>query len=50
MMDLSLFLVLAHEGHRAAMEGQPTTWAQWIGSFHLVLLHFPIALINPSYL
>lgn len=27
-------------------EGRPATWLQWIGSFHLILLHFPIALIN----
>lgn len=26
--------------------GRPQTWTQWIGSFHLILLHFPIALIN----
>lgn len=26
--------------------GKPQTWTQWIGSFHLVLVHFPIALIN----
>lgn len=25
---------------------KPSTWTQWIGSFHLILLHFPIALIN----
>jgi uncharacterized membrane protein len=53
---------LAHEGHQekkeppseniqekvkeTAQEGRPTTWMQWIGSFHLILLHFPIALIN----
>lgn len=27
-------------------EGRPTTWTQWVGSFHLIFLHFPIALIN----
>lgn len=49
---------MAHEGHQekqettseniqeTAQEGRPTTWTQWIGSFHLILLHFPIALIN----
>lgn len=26
--------------------GRPLTWTQWIGSFHLIFLHFPIALIN----
>lgn len=52
----------AHEGHsekqeltseieqekikETAQEGRPTTWTQWIGSFHLIFLHFPIALIN----
>ena len=25
--------------------GRPQTWIQWIGSFHFILLHFPIALI-----
>lgn len=25
--------------------GRPVSWTQWIGSFHLILLHFPIALI-----
>ncbi len=25
--------------------GRPQTWVQWIGSFHFILLHFPIALI-----
>lgn len=54
--------ILAHEGHQekkepafeniqekteeSLQEGRPTTWTQWIGSFHLILLHFPIALIN----
>lgn len=54
--------VLAHEGHQETknpsaeniqentevivQEGKPKTWTQWIGSFHLILLHFPIALIN----
>lgn len=28
-------------------QGQrPKTWTQWIGGFHLIILHFPIALIN----
>lgn len=30
----------------SVQEGRPTTWTQWMGSFHLILLHFPIALIN----
>jgi uncharacterized membrane protein len=25
--------------------GRPLTWTQWIGSFHFIFLHFPIALI-----
>ena len=25
--------------------GRPLNWTQWIGSFHFILLHFPIALI-----
>lgn len=55
-------LVLAHEGHEEmkkpasentqeyvrepSQEGRPRTWTQWVGSFHLIFLHFPIALIN----
>lgn len=51
--------VFSHEGHHISAlenvheiikeptpEGRPTTWTQWIGSFHLIFLHFPIALIN----
>jgi uncharacterized membrane protein len=48
--------VYAHEGHIAQTEdvvkinagegGRPHSWAQWIGGFHLIILHFPIALIN----
>jgi len=26
--------------------GQPKTWLEWIGGFHLVINHFPIALLN----
>jgi len=26
--------------------GRPLTWLQWLGSFHMIFLHFPIALIN----
>lgn len=56
------FLVFAHEGHKkkkipalesvqnkvkeTAQEGRSATWTQWVGSFHLILLHFPITLIN----
>lgn len=56
------FGAFAHEGHEEKksaiseniqdevtqlfQEGRPTSWTQWIGSFHLILLHFPIALIN----
>lgn len=36
-------LVMAHEGHESVQEH---AWTQWIGSFHLIFLHFPIALIN----
>ncbi|CDZ80191.1 putative membrane protein [Candidatus Rubidus massiliensis] len=25
--------------------GRPQSWAQWIGGFHFILLHFPLALI-----
>ena len=25
--------------------GRPLTWMQWVGSFHFIFLHFPIALI-----
>lgn len=57
-----IFLITAHEGHReksfspteniqnkikeTTKESRPTTWTQWIGSFHLIFLHFPITLIN----
>lgn len=37
------FFVFAHEDHQNEMS---ITWLQWVGSFHLILLHFPIALIN----
>lgn len=56
------FFVMAHEGHEEkriftsesvqndlkniSQEGLNNTWSQSIGSFHLILLHFPIALIN----
>lgn len=55
------FYMLAHVKHEEIMpkteiiqekieyrdQGQrPKTWTQWIGGFHLILLHFPIALIN----
>lgn len=52
----------AHEGHHenavattvqnqensteASQEKKSSSWTQWIGSYHLILLHFPIALIN----
>lgn len=54
-------LAFSHEGHQKDLpssnsiqtnadqtiqRGRPTTWLQWIGSFHLIFLHFPIALIN----
>lgn len=25
--------------------GRPESWMQWIGSFHFIFLHFPLALI-----
>lgn len=28
--------------------GRPLTWTQWIGSFHFIFLHFPIALITTT--
>jgi len=39
--------IFAHEGHHSllAAEGTTTDWFSWIGSFHLITLHFPIALI-----
>ncbi len=48
-------LVLAHEGHHKTesafenvqdSEELDLSWTEWIGSYHLVFLHFPIALIN----
>ncbi len=54
LLFLALFLE-AHEGHHAAAalvdvdlgKAAPTitSWINWIGRFHLLLLHFPIALI-----
>ncbi|MBX7066596.1 MAG: hypothetical protein K1X28_05145 [Parachlamydiales bacterium] len=29
----------------ADSNGRPESWIQWLGGFHLLLLHFPIALI-----
>lgn len=26
--------------------GKPANWSQWVGTFHLIFLHFPIALIT----
>jgi uncharacterized membrane protein len=56
------FFVLAHEDHYTTKtthhesmqspseniqeEEKSTSWVRWIGSFHLIFLHFPIALIN----
>jgi uncharacterized membrane protein len=55
------FFVFSHDGHEnhsltieafqtksneEVQPGRPTTWLQWIGGFHLIILHFPIALIN----
>jgi uncharacterized membrane protein len=31
--------------HDSTSGRRPTTWTQWIGSFHFIFLHFPIALI-----
>lgn len=45
-------LVLSHEGHHQAkisemvLSEKTVSWIQWIGGYHLILLHFPIALIN----
>lgn len=54
------FYAIAHEGHEKkhihledfhdkmeeTAQERATSWTEWIGSFHLILLHFPIALIN----
>lgn len=43
MSSSSLF---GHEGHNGMMDTHTLQdWMQWIGNFHLILLHFPIALI-----
>ncbi len=55
--------VQSHEGHNplktetsasesdiAAPPGSPSSWMQWFGSFHLLILHFPIALIITAFL
>lgn len=44
------FLILAHEGHHHAEEANSGNWIEQIGSFHLIFLHFPIALINMAVL
>lgn len=42
---LSLSLpAFSHEHHD--LQDTPATWLHWIGSLHLIFLHFPIALIN----
>ncbi len=59
MFCFNLFAVVAHEGHdkkifitenlpveETIQLGRPTTWLQWVGSFHLIFIHFPITLIN----
>ncbi len=36
-----------HEiGNEPGYESWPKNWSEWIGNFHFILLHFPIALIN----
>lgn len=51
---LGLFCLLSFAGLYAqetitttvnAYGGQPISWTQWIGRFHLIILHLPIALI-----
>jgi len=48
---LLLFIGVAfgHEGHTALLAegelGRPTSWWQWIGAYHVILVHFPIGLI-----
>lgn len=46
--------LFSHEEHRKPLPqtemgseayGRPENWIQWFGNFHLILLHFPIALI-----
>ena len=36
--------LLAHEGHAGQSAGLKA-WMQWIGNFHIIFLHFPIALV-----
>lgn len=55
---LILFCVLfaplvSHEGHKqqtelqeSNLEGRPVSWLQWLGGFHFIFLHYPIALIT----
>ncbi len=40
------FALVAHEDHQSHENVGPKTWAEWVGTFHLIILHFPIALIN----
>lgn len=49
LLSLCCF-VIGHEGHEYISpeileQGRPATWSQWVGSFHLFFLHFPVALI-----
>lgn len=36
----------SHDGHQELASSGTHFWLEWIGSWHLCFLHFPIALIN----
>lgn len=38
---LSFSILYGHDGHEEGLQ----SWTQWIGGFHLIFLHFPLALI-----
>lgn len=45
---LGLFCILSFASlyaHETTDGGRPINWTQWIGRFHLIILHLPIALI-----
>ncbi|CDZ81812.1 putative membrane protein [Candidatus Rubidus massiliensis] len=37
---------ITEKNKQSDIGGRPLTWLQWIGTLHLIFLHFPIALIN----
>lgn len=50
-LSVQLFCHSEHQAPKVQSEmgldahGRPETWIQWLGNFHLIFVHFPIALI-----